>query len=138
MVSVDGERLWQLALRPMANSKTNRVNPKILNAAVETINNLETTVSGYKPANDAYTLAKATAARDRYVSTNKEESRLKALFDAARDEAAAAENDFNDMAVNVREQVSAQFGRSSDEVASVGRKKKSERKAPTRKAKPAA
>ena len=43
------------------------------------------------------------------------------------------------MAVNVREQVSAQFGQSSDEVQSVGRKKKSERKAPApRKPKPSA
>lgn len=122
----------------MADPKTNRVNPKVLDAAVETINNLETAVSGYKPANDAYTLAKATAARERYVAANKEEQRLKALYDAARDAAVLAENALNEMAVNVREQVSAQFGQSSDEVASVGRKKKSERRAPVRKPKPAA
>jgi len=53
---------------------------------------------------------------------------------AARDAATAAEWDFHNTMLAVKEQVIAQFGKNSDQVQALGLKKKSEYKAPTRKA----
>jgi hypothetical protein len=49
--------------------------------------------------------------------------------------AAAAEWDFHNTMLAVKEQVIAQFGKNSDQVQALGLKKKSEYKAPARKAK---
>ena len=50
----------------------------------------------------------------------------------------AAEQALHAMALGVRDQVVAQFGPDSNEVQSIGRKKKSERRSSARKPKPAA
>ena len=55
----------------------------------------------------------------------------------ARDAAAAAEWDFHNTMLAVKEQVIAQFGKSSDQVQALGLKKKTEYKTPVRKAKAA-
>ena len=54
---------------------------------------------------------------------------LAAALDEERDSGVA----FHDIAIGMRDEVMVQYGASSDEYASVGRKKKSERKRPTRK-----
>jgi len=48
---------------------------------------------------------------------------------------AAAESEFHDFTLAVKEQVIAQYGKSSDQVQSLGLKKKTEYKAPARRAK---
>ena len=59
-------------------------------------------------------------------------------LDSARDNAAAAEWDFHNTMLGVKDQVVAQYGKDSNELQSMGLKKASERKAPKRKAKKAA
>ena len=121
----------------MADPKTKRLNPLILKADADTITNLET-IAGYKPANDAYTLAKAQALVTAHALAAAAEVKAEAAFKTARDIAVAAEQAFHTMALGVRDQVIAQFGKDSNEVQSIGLKKKSERKTAGRKPKPAA
>ncbi len=60
------------------------------------------------------------------------EPRAQNAPDAARDSAIAAQWEHHNLILGVKDQVIAQFGANSDEVASLGLKKKSERKAPAR------
>lgn len=55
-----------------------------------------------------------------------------AAHEAARDTAATTESAFHDIIRGVKDQVTAQFGRNSNEVQSIGRKKSSEYKARAR------
>ena len=78
----------------------------------------------YAPANTAYAKTAIT-------------TKLTAMKTAQDVElaAAAAEWDFHNVMLAVKEQVVAQYGKSSDQVQSLGLKKKTEYKAPARKAK---
>ena len=116
----------------MADSKTIRIKPAVLTADTDTVTNLED-IADYAPANAAYTLAKAKAAVVAYNTASSAETRAAAALKTARDNAVAAEQALHTMALGVRDQVVAQYGSSSNEVQSIGRKKKSERKTPTRK-----
>jgi hypothetical protein len=53
-------------------------------------------------------------------------------FAAARDASLAMQWEFHDAILGVKNQVKAQYGANSDEVATLGLKKKSERRSPTR------
>ena len=119
----------------MADPKTKRLNPLILKADADTVTNLES-ITTYKPANDAYTLVKAQAAAQTYLLAAAAEVKAEAALKTARDQAVAAEQAFHAIALGVRDQVVAQFGKDSDEVQSIGLKKKSERKAAGRKPRP--
>jgi len=61
------------------------------------------------------------------------ETQAQNALDAARDDAAATEQELYNRSLRVKELVIGQYGSDSDEAAAVGLKKKSERKAPTRK-----
>lgn len=119
----------------MADPKTKRIQPKLLDDDITVIDNLAE-VAGYNPQRNEFTLAKAEAAREAHRASAAAESRAEAAFKAARDKAVADEQALHAIALGVKEQVIGQFGSDSDEVQAVGRKKKSERKAPTRRAKP--
>lgn len=121
----------------MADPKTKRLKPAVLQADADTLTNLEEVV-GYKPANAKYSLANAQAAAAVQVETAAVELKAVAALKTARDNAVAAEQAFHAMALGVRDQVVAQFGQDSNEVQSIGRKKKSERRSSARKPKPAA
>jgi len=56
-------------------------------------------------------------------------------LDTARDNAAAAEWEFHNAMLGVKDQIIAQFGKDSNQVQAIGLKKKSERKSPGRAAK---
>jgi len=60
------------------------------------------------------------------------------VLDAKRDAAVAAQWGLSQHHPRAKNQVTAQYGEDSDQLASLGLKKKSERKAPVRAAKPAA
>ena len=60
------------------------------------------------------------------------EPRAQNAPDAARDAAIASQWEHHNLILGVKAQANAQFGADSDEVASLGLKKKSERKAPAR------
>ena len=93
------------------------------------------TIAGYAPANSAFTVAKITEAVAAVWSAQAAEAQAAAALAAARDEAVAREWEFHNLMIGAKDQVTAQFGRDSNEVQAVGRKKASERKAPVRRAK---
>lgn len=96
------------------------------------------TVAGYAPANQAYALAKVTEAEAAVRAAQAAEAQAEAALASARDAAVAREWEFHNLMIGAKDQVMAQFGRDSNEVQAVGRKKASERKAPARRAKPGA
>jgi hypothetical protein len=66
------------------------------------------------------------------------ELRAQNALDAARDATIAIQWEHHKLILGVKDQVIAQFGADSNDVASLGLKKKSERKAPARAGKPPA
>ena len=94
-------------------------------------------ITTYAPANTAYAKTAVTAKYTALKSAQDAELAAQVALATARDAAAAAEWEFHNTMLAVKEQVIAQFGKSSDQVQSLGLKKKSEYKAPKRKAKAA-
>jgi hypothetical protein len=92
-------------------------------------------ITNYAPANPAYTVAAIEQAHAEMVAAQGEEARADAAQKAARDTAAEKERNFHGLVGGSKDQVTAQFGRNSNQVQSIGRKKTSEYKAPTRKSK---
>jgi len=87
-------------------------------------------ITGYNPANPVYHLP-AVPARYRTTRAAAEvELRAPNALNAARDAAIAAQWEHHNLILGVTDQVIAQFGADSDEIASLGLKKKSERRAP--------
>lgn len=83
-------------------------------------------VAGYAPANPAYTLAALTVAQASLTSAQQAETQAQAAAAAARDDAVAREWEFHNLVLGAKDQIIAQYGKDSNEVQSVGLKKKSE------------
>ncbi|HEX8336151.1 MAG TPA: hypothetical protein VF621_05435, partial [Pyrinomonadaceae bacterium] len=115
----------------MAN-ETRRIKPEVINADEESFAALQA-MAGYAPANQAYTLAAITAAHGALQSAWTAESQAEAALATARDNAVTREREFHNLMLGAKDQVTAQFGRDSNEVQALGLKKASERKAPRRK-----
>ncbi len=118
----------------MAKDETKRLNPSVLEAdktAFEAFQSIE----NYAPANPAYTSAAVEAAYDELVAAQAEETRTAAAAASARDNSVGKEWKFHNLMLGVKDQVTAQFGRNSNQVQAMGRKKSSEYKPRTRKAK---
>jgi hypothetical protein len=115
----------------MAN-ESNRIKPAQIDADEESFAALKA-IANYTPANPAYTVAAIEQAHAHMRASREEEARANAAQKAARDTAAEGERKFHDLVGGSKDQVTAQFGRNSNEVQSIGRKKSSERKAPQRK-----
>ena len=118
----------------MADSKTKRLRPGLLQANIESGDAIDG-LSDYKPANEDFTKAKLDAARANMLAKQKQETQDFGVFQASRDAACAAEWAYNDAVRGGRVQVKAQYGENSDELQKVGLKKKSEYKSPKRKSK---
>ncbi len=113
----------------MAKDETRRVSPALLDddkaafAALKKIDN-------YAPANPEFVVQtgsdKAAALAEQYDLEAQAEVALK----TARDNAVAAEWDFHNYILGVKKQVVAQYGDSSNEIQSLGLKKKTEYKNP--------
>ncbi len=121
----------------MAKDQTKRLNPKILAEDEKTVDAIEE-MDDYNPSNADFTKVKIAAKRTVMDNKRALETQAKNAFDAARDAAAAAEWEFHNIRIGASDQVVAQYGRDSDQAASVGRKKSSERKSPTKKSTPSA
>ena len=117
----------------MAKNESKRLNPAALDADKTAFAALQSIV-GYAPANPAYTLAALSAAHSTLTAAQEAEAQAQAAAAAARDEAAAREWAFHNLMLGAKDQVVAQFGRDSNEVQSVGRKRASEYKPRARKA----
>jgi hypothetical protein len=118
----------------MPKDRTKRLKPSILVADRESLAAL-TNISNYTPANTNYALPALNTLRADLDSAQGAETQAAAAAAAARDSATAKEWAFHEAIIGMRDQVVAQFGRDSDEAQTVGRKKESERKAPTRSSK---
>jgi hypothetical protein len=94
-------------------------------------------MAGYAPTNAAYSVAAMTELEAAATSAQDAETLAAAALATARDRAAEKEWELHNRTLGVKDQVTAQFGRDSNEVQALGLKKTSERKAPTRR-KPAA
>lgn len=116
----------------MAKDKTKRLSPKIIAEDSASLEALET-ITDYAPANSNLTLAKLKTLRTEMDGRRATATQALATADAARDDAIAKEWEYHEAIIGMRDQVVAQYGRSSNQSQSVGRKKDTERKAPTKK-----
>ena len=114
----------------MAN-ETRRLGPALISSDETAFAALQA-MTGYAPANQTYTLAAVTSAHAALQSAQAAETQAEAAYAAARDDAVAREWEFHNLMLGVKDQVTAQFGRNSNEVQAIGLKKASERKAPQR------
>jgi hypothetical protein len=117
----------------MADRKTKRIRPLLLNQDTEAHNALKT-ITGYAPANKDFTIARLDAAKTEMDQAKAAEDSANAAALAARDNAVAKEWAYHDKILGAKRQVIAQYGDNSDELQAIGLKKKSERKSPARKA----
>ena len=81
----------------------------------------------------ACTIQAVQALADAMTAAHAAEKVSADLLDAKRDASAAAEQAFHEAMQGVKDQVVAQYGKNSDEVASLGLKKRTEYKRPKRK-----
>lgn len=115
----------------MANNRTRRITSAVLREDREAFDALQG-ITNYAPANPAYATAAIKTLRDRMDDAQRDATQAEATADAKRAAARAAEVDFHGGILGAKVQVEAQFGPNSDEYASLGNKKKSEYKSPTR------
>lgn len=115
----------------MAKDKTRPVRPAQLAEDRDAFDALQA-MEGYAPANQAYTVANIQTLHDRIDEAQRAATQAQVEADAKRAALLAAEWEFHDAMLGVKDQVTAQFGPNSDEVAALGMKKKSEYKSPKR------
>ncbi len=107
--------------------KPKRLSKKILqedNAAYAALQ----AIPNYNPSNKDFELAKVTASDETMKADQTAEVQKHAAADAASDKAADSEWARHNMILGAKIQVKAQFGENSDELASMGMKKKNEYK----------
>ena len=85
-------------------------------------------MAGYSPSNQAFAVDKLEPLADGLKSAQEAEKVAADSLSAHRDATRAAERAFHEAILGAKNQVIAQFGEDSDEVASLGLKKKSEYK----------
>lgn len=119
----------------MARNQSRRINPDLIQADRESFAALQT-ITAYRPANPALSLANLTVVQSAMNDAQMAETQAAVAYATARDEATAAEWRFHDAIVGARDQVMAQFGRDSNEAQAVGRKKASEFRSRTRRTPP--
>ncbi len=117
----------------MSSNPSRRVYPAVLKEDQDALTALAA-ITDYKPANAAYTLANLTAALTAMQAAQQAVVRAQGTLDTARDAAAAAEWRFHEVMLGAKDQVIAQYGASSDQLQTLGLKKKSERKRPAARA----
>lgn len=117
----------------MADKETKRLTPRRL-ANNDTSFAALKIISDYKPANDAYTMDKGTTIAAAMKNARDTEDQAAAALKTARDNAVAAEWAMHNYILGAKDQIVAQFGKSSNEYQSLGMKKKTEYKKPAKKA----
>jgi hypothetical protein len=115
----------------MAKNQVVRVRPEVL-AADQEVYIVVQALGDYKPANAVYAKTALTPCYTAMQSAREIDIKAEQARAAAHDNLVAAEWDFHNRMLGVKAQVVAQYGPDSNEVQSLGVKKKSERKAPGR------
>lgn len=116
----------------MAKNQSKRLKPSILQADENGYAALKA-ITTYAPVNPAFSLEAVTDACAKAANLRRAEADAQAAVAATRNAAVAKEWEFHNLMLGVKTQVIAQFGIDSDELALLGRKKKSEYKPPGRK-----
>jgi hypothetical protein len=116
----------------MSRNRTKRIEPSVLLLDEEVYAAVKG-ITGYAPANQAYTQAKLDTGHSELESAHHALVQAQATAEAARDALVARQWAFHDLILGTKDQVMAQYGPNSDEVQAVKLKKKSEYKAPKRK-----
>jgi hypothetical protein len=114
----------------MAKNQTRRLPPGQLQADREGHIALQS-FGDYSPANPAYTRDKIDTLLATMQAMQEAEINAANALAAARDAAVAAEWDFHNAMLGIKDQIIAQYGVDADQVQSLGLKKKSEHKRPT-------
>ncbi len=119
----------------MPNAVNRRLSAEVMQADLDCITALKA-IEGYAPSNPADSLAAITELQTRVSAAGEREFHAANSYAAARDDTVLLENERHKRVQSIKNQVRAQFGNDSNEVASIGLKKASERKPPKRQSKP--
>jgi hypothetical protein len=120
----------------MAKNQTRRLSPKLLQADIDAFANLSK-LSDYSPSNADYSIANGGTKKVEMDKAGDGEATALKDLSTARDMAADAEWQFHNFMLGAKAQVIAQYGNNSNQLQSLGLKKKDEYKRPTgRKTKP--
>ena len=115
----------------MAKLENRRITTKILQTDIETYQALQD-ISDYNPSNSAFDLAQISASYDQMQLSQTQETQAQATAAVKRDTATANEWAFHNKILGVKAQIAAQYGDDSAQVQSIGLKRKSDYKKPTR------
>ncbi len=108
-----------------------RLAAQLLNQNVDSLNGFNT-IQGYSTKRQEATPAALQQTYQSMLAFQQAETEKLALYRAAADAARLAEWEFHNAVLAMKEVVRGQFGADSNEAQSVGLKKKSDRKRPTR------
>ncbi len=100
-----------------------KMNPKLLAKDKEAYVSLKT-ISNYAPSNKAVEMSKVDALNTDLLTAQDQVTVQENVLRALNDKCAIAEHAFHDAILEVKTQVKAQFGSNSDELNSLGIKKK--------------
>ena len=117
----------------MAKNESRRLKPSILLADENGFAAMQT-ILHYAPVNPSFSVDLVASVRRNMVNLRLEEMEAQKAYTTARNAAVAKEWEFHNLMLGVKTQVIAQFGLDSDELALLGRKKKSDYKPPGRRA----
>ena len=134
MEEVVNRRQNRLKSLKMAKNQNKRLSPAQLQADLDAYTALQG-IATYAPANIAYTKTAISAKLTAMKTAQDSEVVAQVTLSTARDTSTAAEWDFHNFMLAVKEQIIAQYGKSSDQLQALGLKKKTEYKAPGRKSK---
>lgn len=115
----------------MANTRNSWLPGAVAQADIEAYLALKV-MPDYQPFSPDFSLPNVTNLHERLLATQEAELHAQHAHAAARDAAIAAQWAFHDAILGVKNQVKALYGPDSDQLAALGLKKKSERKAAAR------
>ena len=111
----------------MATDRTRRLSPSILAEDEDVYARLQN-IPDYAPSNQAHTAARLQTAIEEVRVAREAEARAQAALEVARDYAVEKEWILHEVAIGVKDQVSAQYGKNSPQVQTIGRKRVDEYK----------
>jgi hypothetical protein len=114
----------------MAKDETRRLSPSVIKENMDSLTALED-VQGYSPHKPEFNLAIGIAILNNMHLSQSKEVKADKAFKTAKDHAITNEWALHNFILGVKEQVRSQFGSDSDELQSIGLKKKVDYKRPT-------
>jgi len=117
----------------MALDHSKPLKPSIIAADRESVAAVQG-ITDYAPANSDYTIQSLLAAQTEMDAKATTAAQAEAAYRTARDEATAATHRYHNKVIGMRDSVGAQYGKDSNQFQSVGRKKTTDYRKPTRRA----